>query len=361
MTPMGIEVVITPDLQRLPAMGQIEDDVRASLEQAGIAARVITQLAPAWTTDWMSDEAKEKLRAYGIAPPHQTAAGAASLKLHAPAAGRGGAPVRSAAPPHASSPRSSAPRPARRCTSASTARSPSTISSPIKSLEPTPCQHSVFKNSPSSASAPRRPARWRSPSPSRGRARALRLRAGPVPHPARHHRWPGRAPQLLDQQPAQPPKQSRRAGDRHPPGRRRRVLQLGHAAVKAGDTLRSCRRTAASWSRSSAPSTASALPPARASRRSCRSPPARWKSSRNRNSRWSTATAACPAVMFNEALQDLKDRYRDRLTLIHILSRQAQEVDLLQGRIDGDKVRAVIKALLPVGAWTKSSSAARKR
>ena len=56
------------------------------------------------------------------------------------------------------------------------------------------------------------------------------------------------------------------------------------------------------------------------------------------------------SVMFNEALQDLKDRYPNRLTLIHILSRQAQEVDLLQGRIDGDKVRAVIKALLPVAS-----------
>jgi ring-1,2-phenylacetyl-CoA epoxidase subunit PaaE len=56
------------------------------------------------------------------------------------------------------------------------------------------------------------------------------------------------------------------------------------------------------------------------------------------------------SVMFNEALQDLKDRYRDRLTLIHILSRQAQEVDLLQGRIDGDKVREIIRALLPVGS-----------
>lgn len=54
------------------------------------------------------------------------------------------------------------------------------------------------------------------------------------------------------------------------------------------------------------------------------------------------------SVMFNEALQDLKDRYRDRLTLIHILSRQAQEVPLLEGRIDGDKVRALIAALLPV-------------
>ncbi|KAI5915768.1 2Fe-2S iron-sulfur cluster-binding protein [Thauera sp. 2A1] len=55
-------------------------------------------------------------------------------------------------------------------------------------------------------------------------------------------------------------------------------------------------------------------------------------------------------VMFNEDLQDLKDRYRDRLTMIHVLSRQAQEVDLLQGRIDGDKVREIIAALLPVGS-----------
>lgn len=52
-------------------------------------------------------------------------------------------------------------------------------------------------------------------------------------------------------------------------------------------------------------------------------------------------------VMFNEALQDLKDRYRDRLTLIHVLSRQAQEVDLLQGRIDAAKVHAIVQALLP--------------
>ncbi len=56
------------------------------------------------------------------------------------------------------------------------------------------------------------------------------------------------------------------------------------------------------------------------------------------------------SVMFNEALQDLKDRYPDRLTLIHILSRQAQEVDLLQGRIDSAKVRAVVDALLPVAS-----------
>ncbi len=53
------------------------------------------------------------------------------------------------------------------------------------------------------------------------------------------------------------------------------------------------------------------------------------------------------SVMFNEALQDLKDRYADRFTLVHILSRQAQEVDLLQGRIDADKVQALVNTLLP--------------
>ena len=56
------------------------------------------------------------------------------------------------------------------------------------------------------------------------------------------------------------------------------------------------------------------------------------------------------SVMFNEALQDLKDRYPDRFTMIHVLSRQAQEVDLLQGRIDGDKVKAIVAALLPAAS-----------
>jgi ring-1,2-phenylacetyl-CoA epoxidase subunit PaaE len=56
------------------------------------------------------------------------------------------------------------------------------------------------------------------------------------------------------------------------------------------------------------------------------------------------------SVMFNEALQDLKDRYPSRLTLIHILSRQAQEVPLLEGRIDVTKVQSLIDAFLPVGS-----------
>ena len=69
----GLEVVITPTYSGCPAMGQIEDDVRATLQAAGLQGRVITQLAPAWTTDWMTDAARDKLRAYGIAPPHRCA------------------------------------------------------------------------------------------------------------------------------------------------------------------------------------------------------------------------------------------------------------------------------------------------
>lgn len=70
----GLEVVITPTYSGCPAMGQIEDDVRSTLKNKGISARIVTQLAPAWTTDWMTEAGKEKLRAYGIAPPHQTPA-----------------------------------------------------------------------------------------------------------------------------------------------------------------------------------------------------------------------------------------------------------------------------------------------
>ena len=68
----GLEVVITPTYSGCPAMGQIEDDVRARLAELGVAARVVTRLSPPWTTDWMSDAAKAKLHAYGIAPPHRT-------------------------------------------------------------------------------------------------------------------------------------------------------------------------------------------------------------------------------------------------------------------------------------------------
>jgi ring-1,2-phenylacetyl-CoA epoxidase subunit PaaD len=70
----GIEVVITPTYSACPAMEQIEHDVRAALASHGIRARIVSRLAPAWTTDWMTGSAKEKLREYGIAPPHASVA-----------------------------------------------------------------------------------------------------------------------------------------------------------------------------------------------------------------------------------------------------------------------------------------------
>jgi len=73
------EVVITPTYSGCPAMGQIEDDIVAALREAGLPGRVVTQLAPAWTTDWMTDAAREKLRAYGIAPPRCTQAAPAGV------------------------------------------------------------------------------------------------------------------------------------------------------------------------------------------------------------------------------------------------------------------------------------------
>jgi ring-1,2-phenylacetyl-CoA epoxidase subunit PaaE len=54
------------------------------------------------------------------------------------------------------------------------------------------------------------------------------------------------------------------------------------------------------------------------------------------------------SVMFHERLQDLKDRYPTRLSLIHLLSRQAQEIALFNGRIDAAKVRELLDGLLPV-------------
>lgn len=70
-----VEIVITPTYTGCPAMSQIEDDVRAALQAHGVAARVVTQLAPAWTTDWITDQGRRRLREYGIAPPHAQAAG----------------------------------------------------------------------------------------------------------------------------------------------------------------------------------------------------------------------------------------------------------------------------------------------
>lgn len=67
----NVEVVVTPTYSGCPAMNRIEWDIRAVLLANGYAqVKIITMLSPAWTTDWMSEAGKQKLKAYGIAPPH---------------------------------------------------------------------------------------------------------------------------------------------------------------------------------------------------------------------------------------------------------------------------------------------------
>lgn len=66
----NVEVVITPTYSGCPAMDVIAVNIRMKLMQCGFENIKITQqLSPAWTTDLMSEAGKEKLKAYGIAPP----------------------------------------------------------------------------------------------------------------------------------------------------------------------------------------------------------------------------------------------------------------------------------------------------
>jgi ring-1,2-phenylacetyl-CoA epoxidase subunit PaaD len=65
-----IEVTITPTYIGCPAMQTIAKDIETKLRENGISNLTIeTSISPAWTTDWMSEEGKRKLKEYGITPP----------------------------------------------------------------------------------------------------------------------------------------------------------------------------------------------------------------------------------------------------------------------------------------------------
>ncbi len=81
----ALEVVLTPTYSGCPATEVIEKSVVDALVDAGLGpVRATTRRAPAWTTDWISDEGRRKLREYGIAPPSGSAAvttGEAPIRL----------------------------------------------------------------------------------------------------------------------------------------------------------------------------------------------------------------------------------------------------------------------------------------
>lgn len=76
-----LEVVLTPTYSGCPATGFIEDSVRDALTRAGLGPITVTQqLAPAWTTDWISAEGRRKLAACGIVPPGAAAGDAIRIR-----------------------------------------------------------------------------------------------------------------------------------------------------------------------------------------------------------------------------------------------------------------------------------------
>lgn len=71
-----VEVVITPTYSGCPAMREIEADIRACLAEAGYKeVRVEHRLAPAWTSEWLSEKGRDALLDYGIAPPCRACGG----------------------------------------------------------------------------------------------------------------------------------------------------------------------------------------------------------------------------------------------------------------------------------------------
>ena len=72
-----VAVTITPTYSGCPAMAAIEQRIRHEAAKAGYECTVQTRLSPAWTTDWMSERGRQRLREFGIAPPEPGAGAAA--------------------------------------------------------------------------------------------------------------------------------------------------------------------------------------------------------------------------------------------------------------------------------------------
>ena len=72
-------IKLTPTYSGCPAMDVISDDLKAELSKHNLEAEVELVLSPAWSTDWLSEEGKQKMAEYGIAPPLEASADKAAL------------------------------------------------------------------------------------------------------------------------------------------------------------------------------------------------------------------------------------------------------------------------------------------
>jgi len=75
----NVQITITPTYSGCPAMDTIADDIKRALKKLGFTAKVKLILAPAWSTDWITERGRKKLEEYGIAPPMGEAADKAAL------------------------------------------------------------------------------------------------------------------------------------------------------------------------------------------------------------------------------------------------------------------------------------------
>lgn len=100
-----VTVTLTPTYSGCPATHVIEAAVREALQAHGVEhVRIVTRLSPAWTTDWISEAGKHKLRGYGIAPPARQVIDISGLQGGlAAAVSRRAQPLLSVACPHCGS------------------------------------------------------------------------------------------------------------------------------------------------------------------------------------------------------------------------------------------------------------------
>jgi len=64
------QIILTPTYSGCPAMQMMEEEIILKLKERGLSSvKILTTLSPAWTTDWLSENGRKKLKAYGIAPP----------------------------------------------------------------------------------------------------------------------------------------------------------------------------------------------------------------------------------------------------------------------------------------------------
>ena len=81
----GVAVTMTPTFAGCPALEVMRRDIAAAVRGLGAACIVRTTLSPPWTTEWISEAGREKLRLFGLAPPPRLSGGPAAVTFFKPA------------------------------------------------------------------------------------------------------------------------------------------------------------------------------------------------------------------------------------------------------------------------------------